>query len=191
MSDMNKIAVYCASSDRVATIYKQSAFEVGAHIAKMGSAVVYGGGGVGLMNQVAEGALNHGGQVLGVITEQLEALEVGRKDLTELHVVPSMRERKAMMARLADGFVCLPGGYGTLEELFEVVTMTQLRIHLKPVGLLNVEGYYDSLLAFIDHAVSEGFIRACHRPLIVADTEISALLDKMSRIEVPEFEDWL
>lgn len=191
MTDMKKIAVYCASSDRVAPIYKQSAFDVGAHIAGMGATVVYGGGGVGLMNQVAEGALNHGGQVLGVITEQLEALEVGRKDLTELHVVPSMRERKALMASLADGFVCLPGGYGTLEELFEVVTMTQLRIHLKPVGLLNVEGYYDLLLAFIDHAVSAGFIRACHRPLIVADTEISALLDKMRRIEVPKFEDWL
>ena len=117
MTDMKKIAVYCASSDRVAPVYKQMAFDVGAHIAEMGATVVYGGGGVGLMNQVAEGALQRGGSVIGVITEQLEALEVGRTDLTELHVVRTMRERKAKMAELADGFICLPGGFGTLEAI--------------------------------------------------------------------------
>ena len=191
MTNMKKFAVYCASSNRVADLYKRSAYDVGAFIASLNATVVYGGGGVGLMNQVAEGALQNGGQVIGVITEQLVALEVGRNDLTELQVVPTMRERKAQMATLADGFICLPGGYGTLEELFEVVTMTQLRIHLKPVGLLNVGGYYDSLLAFIDHAVSEGFIRECHRPLIVSDTDVATLIEKMSKLRVPDFEDWL
>jgi len=143
------------------------------------------------MDALATGAMASGGEVIGVITEQLQALEVGRSDLSTLHVVATMRERKAMMADLADAFIALPGGYGTLEELFEVVTLTQLRVHLKPVGLLNVNDYFHHLLAFLGHAVDEGFIRGVHHGLIGVDTDLTGLLAKMSASRVPRFSDWL
>lgn len=191
MTEFRRIAVYCGSSEGVSTEYKNVARDLGHYLASEGIGLVYGGGGVGLMNAVAQGALTKGGEVVGVITEKLSNMELGRSDLTQMHVVKTMRERKAMMADLADGFIALPGGFGTLEELFEVTTLTQLRVHLKPIGLLNTNGYYDPLITFLSHAVDEGFIRPVHRHLIAVEEHPSPLLIKMARQRVPEFHEWL
>jgi len=153
--------------------------------------LVYGGGSVGLMGEVATAALAAGGEAIGVIPEKLQQLELGKADLTELHVVPDMHARKKRMADLSDGFVVLPGGYGTLEELFEAVTWTQLGYHSKPVGLLDVEGYYRPLARFLDQVTAEGFVRPMHRPLVqLADTP-EALLDRLARVELPTLDKWI
>ena len=191
MHELKKIAVYCGSNSGSHPSYSQQAFKLGQFLAGRGIDVVYGGGGVGLMNEIASGALDEGGHVIGVITKKLLALEVGRHDLTKLHVTPDMRTRKALMADLADGFIAMPGGFGTLEELFEVATMSQLRIHLKPIGLFNIDGYYDGLIEFLKHAVNEGFIRRVHEDLIVSDAEMEPLLEKMANTRIPEFSEWL
>jgi len=148
-------------------------------------AVVYGGGSVGLMGAVADGALQAGGRVHGVITDKLVDMELGHSRLTELVVTKTMGERKMKMASLADAFIALPGGWGTLEELFEVVTLTQLEYHRKPVGLLNSGGYYDHLVAFLDHATDEGFIRPSHRGLISNSSTIEDLLAQLEVAELP------
>src|SRR5262249_55172267 len=153
-----------------------------------GLGLVYGGGSVGLMDEVATGALAAGGRVTGVIPEKLMALELGRTDLHELRVVPDMHARKKTMADLSDGFVALPGGYGTLEELFEAVTWTQLTSHRKPVGILNVDGYYDALVDFLERAVAEGFVRTLHAGLVQVDTDPERLLDRMTAVEIPRLE---
>ena len=191
MSQFKRIAVYCASSESVDQSFKDRARDLGSFLASQGIEVVYGGGGVGLMNQVAEGALNASGRVIGVIPKKLNDLELGRTDLSELHIVDSMHQRKAKMAELADGFIAMPGGFGTLEEIFEVTTWTQLRYHLKPVGLLNVNGFYDHILAFLQHAVAQGFIRELHKDLLLADTDPERLLVRMARSKVPALNDWI
>lgn len=159
-------------------------------LAERGIGLVYGGGSVGLMNEVAEAALAGGGEVIGVIPEKLRALELGKADCTELRVVPDMHARKKAMADLADAFVALPGGYGTLEELFEAVTWTQLGYHAKPVGLLDVEGYYTQLVAFLDHVRDEGFLRPRESLLQVADTP-EGLLQVLGTVELPSLESWI
>lgn len=179
--DFRRLCVFCGSSNDVDLEYLDTAREVGAELARRGIGVVYGGGHVGLMGQVAEGALGLGGEVYGVIPEKLMARELGHERVTELFVVDSMRARKAMMNTMSDGFISLPGGLGTLEELFEVTTLTQLGYQDKPVGVLNVRGYYDPLIAFIHKATDEGFIRPGHSDLIIFDDDLDGLLDRMSR----------
>jgi uncharacterized protein (TIGR00730 family) len=153
--------------------------------------LVFGGGRVGLMGVLADTVLAGGGQVFGVIPAKLQELELGHDGCTELFVVDTMHTRKQKMARLADGFVALPGGYGTLEELFEVTTWTQLEYHRKPVGLLNVHGYYDHLVAWIAHAAERGFVRPVHRRLINVHADPAALLDAMAAQALPEVRRWV
>ena len=159
-------------------------------LARRGIDIVYGGGNVGLMGVVADAALAAGGRVLGVIPRGLVSRELAHTGLTELHVVNSMHERKAMMSELSDGFIALPGGFGTLEEFCEVVTWTQLGIHRKPCGLLNVDGYYDGLLAFLAHALREEFVRPTHFEIVVASDDAQELTDRLLSWTPPEVATW-
>lgn len=186
MRTLKRLCVYCGSSNDVHERYFEQARKVGGHLARAGIGVVYGGGRVGLMGALADAALAEGGEVIGVIPHKLRDLELGHDGVTKLLVVDSMHERKAAMASHADGFVALPGGWGTLEELFEVTTWTQLRYHDKPVGILNADGYYDGMLAFLRHAADEGFIRPHHRHLIQVAADIGELIDKLLTVELPE-----
>ena len=160
-------------------------------LAKEGIALVYGGGHVGLMGVVADAVLANGGKAIGVIPRALWDREVGHRGLTELHIVETMHERKAMMASLADAFVALPGGLGTLEEIFEVWTWAQLGIHAKPLGFLDAEGFYGSLMEFLDRVVAAGFIRAQHRVTAIVDSDPAALLHRLASYEPPRVEGWI
>ncbi len=186
-----RICVYCGSSGGVDEAYFEAARQVGAELANRGITVVYGGGRVGLMGAVADAALEAGGEVIGVITSKLVTLEVGHEALSELFVVDSMHARKMMMAQLADAFIALPGGFGTLEELFEATTWAQLNYHKKPVGLLDVRGYYGALVAFMEHAVAEGFIREVHAGLVTVGHAIGPLLEQLAEAEVPGLTRWI
>lgn len=188
---LNRVCVYCGSASAAGPRMREAAHAVGASLAARRIGLVYGGGSVGLMGEVAAGALAGGGEVIGVIPDKLFALELGRRDLTALEVVPDMHTRKKRMADLADAFVALPGGYGTLEELFEAITWTQLNYHLKPVGLLNVDGFYDALVVFLDRAAAEGFVRPAHRELLAVDTDFDRLLAKLGDVEIPALERWI
>lgn len=186
-----RICVFCGSSEGRDPIYLRAAKDLGGFLARRGVGVVYGGGKVGLMGAVADGALAVGGEVIGVIPEKLKALEVGHDGLTELFVVDSMHARKAMMAHLSDAFIALPGGWGTMEEVFEVTTWNQLNYHHKPVGLLNVEGYFDHLRAFVRHAVETGFIRPVHQSLMSVASTPEGLLDALANAEIPDLGRWI
>ncbi len=181
-----RIAVYCGSSNAVAQRYMAAARQTGKLLAQSSITLVYGGGRVGLMGAVADAALEAGGAVVGVIPQKLMALEKGHSGLTERFIVDGMHARKSMMAQLSDGFIALPGGWGTLEELFEVATQTQLNYFMKPFGLLNVDGYYDRLLDFLDHAAAEGFVRPQQASMMQVATEPDALIDKLARVAIPE-----
>lgn len=191
MRQLKRICVYCGSNVGDDPVFAEAAAAVGALLAERGIGVVYGGGSVGLMGVVADAALAAGGEVIGVIPEKLAAFELGHEGLTELIVVDSMHARKMAMARLSDAFLALPGGFGTLEEIFEVTTWTQLNYHHKPVGLLNVAGYYDHLLAFLQHAGDQGFIRPIHRGLLTSAEEPEALLARLQEAEIPLLAKWL
>lgn len=186
-----RIAVYCASSNATVGRYGAAARSVGRRLAEQGIGVVYGGGRVGLMGQVADGALEAGGEVIGVIPSKLMDLELGHHGCTELIVVPSMHARKLRMAELSDAFIALPGGWGTWEELFEVVTWTQLGYHRKPCGVLNLDGYYDPILAMVDRALEQGFVRPELRDLLVQSEDLDALIERLSAAEVPDIERWI
>lgn len=188
---MKRICVFCGSSAGNRPEYARAAAQVGAMLAERGIGLVYGGGRVGLMGVVADTVMAAGGEVIGVIPEALLRREVGHEGLSELQVVGSMHERKARMADLSDGFIALPGGYGTLEEFFEVLTWSQLGIHPKPCGLLNVHGFYDPLLAMADLAVREEFVRPAHRGLILDDTDPVRLLERMAAFAPPVVEKWI
>ncbi len=164
---------------------------MGRWLTDRGIELVYGGGNVGLMGVLADAVLERGGRVIGVIPESLMAKEVGHAGLTELRIVKSMHERKALMADLSDAFIAMPGGFGTFEEFCEVVTWSQLGIHVKPCGLLNVEGYYNPLLALFDHAVREGFLREENRRLVLEDREPNRLLQKMAEFRAPAVTKWI
>jgi hypothetical protein len=164
---------------------------MGTLLARRGVALVYGGGNVGLMGVVADAALAAGGDVIGVIPRSLFDREIAHTGLTDLRIVHSMHERKALMAELSDAFVAMPGGVGTFEEFFEAVTWTQLGLHRKPCGLLDVEGFYAPLEAFIDRALQEGFIRPGHRGIVVTDTDPEALLDKLAAAALPDLPKWI
>jgi uncharacterized protein (TIGR00730 family) len=182
---LQSVAVFCGSSSGVVSAYREAAREVGRLLGRRAIRLVYGGGHVGLMGVVADACLNAGGCVIGVIPQALADREVAHKGLTELRVVGSMHERKAVMADLSDAFLALPGGYGTWDELFEALTWSQLEIQNKTCGLLNVNGYYDSMIAMVDRAVAEGFIRSPHRELLLSDTDASRLLDRLNHAFVP------
>jgi uncharacterized protein (TIGR00730 family) len=188
---MKRICVFCGSSAGVRPEYADAARATGLALAERGIGLVYGGGRVGLMGIVADTVMRAGGEAIGVIPEALLRREVGHASLTELHVVASMHERKALMADLSDGFVALPGGYGTFEEFCEVITWSQLGIHPKPCGLLNAVGYYDSLLAMFDHGVAEGFIRPQHRALVLEESDPGRLIERMRGFVPPDAEKWI
>ncbi len=182
---MARICVFCGSDLGARPEFAAAAREMGRELVRRGLGLVYGGGRVGLMGVIADTVLEAGGSVVGVIPEALSAKELAHEGLTELRVVASMHERKALMAELSDAFVAIPGGLGTLEEFCEVLTWAQLGIHAKPCGLLNVEGYYDPLLALFDHAVAERFVRPEHRALVLASDESTLLLDAMATCRAP------
>lgn len=182
---MKSVCVFCGSSDAVHDEYKEAAFHMGVTLARAGIQVVYGGGKTGLMGQVAEGALSAGGEVIGVIIPSMNTPALAHVGLTRMDVTPEMRSRKARMHELSDGFIALPGGFGTWDELFETITWAQTGGHEKPVGLLNVNNFYAPLFAAIDHAVAEGFIFPEHRQAISLETDPNKLLDSMRKYEHP------
>lgn len=188
---MKRICVFCGSNPGLRPEYAAAAQGLARVMAERGIGLVYGGGHVGLMGIVADTIMAQGGEAIGVIPDALLRREVGHHGLTELHVVRSMHERKQLMADLSDGFVAMPGGYGTFEEFCEVITWSQLGIHPKPCGLLNVLGYYDALLAMFDHGVKEGFIHPRHRALVLEDTDPGALIDGMGAFLPPKTEKWI
>jgi uncharacterized protein (TIGR00730 family) len=188
---MRRVCVFCGSSPGVRAEYVDAARNVGVTLAHQSLGLVYGGGRTGLMGEVADAALHAGGEVIGIIPQHLQAREVAHSGLSELRVVGTMHERKAMMADMADGFIGLPGGLGTMEEFFEVVTWSQLGIHTKPTGLLNVRGYYDLVDTFLGHAVTEGFLRPEHRALILIARDVTALLEDMQSFQTTLTDKWL
>lgn len=185
MRGLRRVCVFCGSKHGRQVAYTTAAGKLGRVLADRDVELVYGGGDIGLMGEVANATLEAGGSVIGVIPEFMTGPELAHPDLTELRIVSSMHERKSAMSELSDGFIALPGGWGTLEELFEVTTWAQLRLHDKPVGLLNVGGFYDALLEFLDHAVDEGLIKARHRELLVHDDDIDRLLDRLDASVAP------
>ncbi len=182
---MRRVCVFCGSSMGAKPAYAEAARAMGTLIARRGLGLVYGGGEVGLMGVIANAALEAGGEVIGVIPEALMRMEVGHPRLSELHVVATMHERKALMADLSDGFIAMPGGIGTLEELFEIWTWGQLGIHPKPLGFLDVAGYYETLHAFLDHAVAEGFLKDRHRAMTAVEQDPATLLDQLAAYAPP------
>jgi uncharacterized protein (TIGR00730 family) len=188
---MRSLCVFCGSSSGTRTAYAATARALGASLARRGVRLVYGGAGVGLMRELADAVLGAGGEVTGVIPGALEAREVAHRDLRDLRIVSTMHERKSVMADLADGFLAIPGGAGTLEEFFEVWTWAQLGIHRKPCGLLNAHGYFDGLLTFLDHAVAERFLRIEHRTMVLVDDDHERLLERFLAYRAPDVAKWL
>jgi uncharacterized protein (TIGR00730 family) len=180
---VRRICVFCGSSPGARPAYGDAAEELARLLVAEGIGLVYGGGAVGLMGRLADAVLADGGEAIGVMPEALVAKEIGHAGLSDLRVVGSMHERKAVMAELADGFVALPGGLGTVEELFEVYTWAQLGLHRKPCALLDVDGYYEGISGFLAHAVEERFVRPEHRELLIVERDPRALLDRLRRFE--------
>ena len=185
---MKKICVYCGSSAGYGKSYLDAAFSLGRELARRKIGLIYGGASVGVMGQIADSVLEAGGNVTGVLPKGIFRQEIPHSNLTDMIEVATMHERKSRMAELADGFIALPGGLGTLEELFEILTWAQLRIHAKPVGLLNVESYFSELFDFLDHAVSRGFILQAHRDMIITSDSPELLLNKLKIYEAPDIE---
>lgn len=177
---LRRVCIFCGSSVGSRSEYREAAEAIAIHLAKRRIDVVFGGGVVGLMGVVADTVLAHGGHVVGVIPNALVAREIAHRGLPDLRIVSSMHERKALMANLSDAFIALPGGFGTFEEFCEVVTWTQLGLHRKPCGLLNVVGYYDPLVALFDRAVADGFVRPENRAIVVTESDPEALIDRLT-----------
>ena len=188
---MKNITVFCGSNSGFRTDYAEAARNLARLFVKQEIRLVYGGGNVGLMGIIADEVMLAGGEVVGIIPESLDKKEVGHRAITELRVVASMHERKAQMAELADGFIAMPGGIGTFEEFFEILTWAQLGFHEKPCAILNIAGYYDGLLALCDNAVAEGFLRPAHRQLILEDSTPEILLEKMRNLKPLPVEKWI
>ena len=183
---MKAVAVYTGSAMGNRTEYLDAARAMGRAVAERGLDLVYGGASIGLMGAVADAALAAGGRVYGVLPEALSRHEIAHRGITELTIASSLHERKALMAARADAFVALPGGFGTLDELFEALTWTQVGIHEKPCGLLNVSGFYDGLLTFLDHAAAEHLVRPALRPLLISETDVGRLLDQLAAFRLPD-----
>lgn len=186
-----RLCVFCGSSPGGDPVYIEAARDLGRYLAEQNITLVYGGGRVGLMGALADAVLDPGGEVIGVIPDALVAKEVAHQRLTDLRVVRSMHERKALMAELSNGFVALPGGCGTFEEFLEVITWAQLGMHAKPCGILNIRGYYDRLLEFVDHAVSQRFVRAEHREMVLVADRCEELLEQMRGYVAPVVPKWI
>jgi uncharacterized protein (TIGR00730 family) len=186
-----RVCVFSGSSDGARPEYRQAARRLGETLADRDYSLVYGGAKVGLMGVLADAVLSRGGHVTGVIPEALVRKEVAHEGVSDLQIVASMHERKALMASLADGFVALPGGLGTFDELFEVLTWAQLGLHLQPVGLLNVSGYYDHLFEFLDHAVEQQFIKPAHRAMLMIESSPEILLDRFQTYQAPRVDKWI
>ena len=188
---MNRICVFCGSKTGSDPLFLEIAKQLGRVLAVRGLHLVYGGASIGLMGAVADSVIASGGRAVGVIPEAMATKEVAHEGLTEMHVVSSMHERKSMMARLADGFVALPGGFGSFEELLEMITWAQLGIHRKPVGILNVSGYYDPLIQLFERAIEEGFIKPRNRQLFVVEQGPDELLETLLAHKLPEVKRWI
>jgi hypothetical protein len=184
---INSICVFCGSSIGAKASYSAAAHELGVELVHHHITLVYGGGSVGLMGLIADSALKHGGQVIGILPEALAQREIEHSRLTEMHVVPTMHERKAMMAELSDAFVAMPGGFGTYEELFEVISWAQLGIHGKPILLLNVEGYFDLLIQMIEHSVAEGYIRQQDADLVRVASRVDEVIPMLQESPRQDF----
>lgn len=191
MKQIKNICIYCGSGHGRLPAYAEAARALARSLVKRNIGLVYGGASVGLMGVVADQVLQLGGRAVGVIPEALVRKEVAHHHLTELHVTQSMHERKTLMAELSDAFIALPGGLGTLEELFEIWTWAQLGIHNKPCGLLNAEGYYDPLIAFLEHATAEQFVGRTHRAMLLVEQEADALLDLIADYQPPAVAKWV
>ena len=185
---MKSICVYCGSRTGLSEVHALAARGLAHELVKNNIALVYGGGNIGLMGVIADEVLRLGGEVTGVIPRDLLELEVGHQELTRLHIVKDMHERKAMMMDLSDGFIALPGGLGTLEELFEVLTWSQLGFHTKPIGLLNANGFFDGLIGFVQHMVEQGFVRPNHADLLMVEAEPAVLLQRFRTFKLRDVE---
>ncbi|HSD99955.1 MAG TPA: TIGR00730 family Rossman fold protein [Burkholderiales bacterium] len=188
---MQSIGVFCGSNTGTGTAYADAARKLARAIAGRGLRLVYGGGSIGLMGVLGEAALAAGGSVIGVTPRRLLEKEVVLRNLTELRVVETMLERKALMAELSDAFIALPGGLGTLDELFEMLTWTQLGIHRKPSALLDIDDYYGKLAAFLDHAVTQRFITPQHRAMLIVERDAEAVIDRLASTPLPEVSKWM
>lgn len=188
---LKRLCVFCGSNSGAREVYREAARALGTEMARRGIGLVYGGSNLGLMGTIADATLEARGQVIGVMPEHLVSKEIEHAGLTDLRIVKTMHERKAMMADLADGFIALPGGFGTYDEFCEVVTWAQLGLHTKPCGMLNAAGFFDAMLAMFDHATREGFIRPAHRAMLCVATEVGTLLDEMEKYRAPVVEKWI
>ena len=188
---MKRICVYCGSSMGRNPRYRDAAFELGSELVDRGLGLVYGGASVGIMGTIADAVLARGGEVIGVIPKALDKKEIAHTRLSKLHVVESMHERKALMADLSDGFIAMPGGWGTIEEIFEALTWAQLGFHRKPCGLLNEEGYYDHLFNFLEHAIDQQFVKAEYWPMLIMQPDAASILDSFSTYEPPDVKKWI
>lgn len=191
MKKLDSLCLFCGSSSGTNPAYQTAAHHFGKTLAERDIRLVYGGGSVGLMGIAADACMAAGGKVIGVIPQLLMEKEVGHKSITEMHLVANMHERKALMTELSDGFIALPGGYGTLDELFEALTWLQLGYHRKPVGLLNVNGYFNHLVSFIDHSRDERFLRELHHDSLCVEADLGKLIDKLRASEAPDAGKWL
>ena len=187
---MLSICIFCGSSTGKNSTYKKAAVQLGQLLAEKKLNLVYGGGNIGLMGQIAHSVMKAGGKAIGVIPRFLVEKELVYSNLTKIHVVDSMHERKAMMAELADAFIAMPGGFGTLEETVEVLTWAQLGLHRKPIGLLNIDGYYNYLNDFFEHMVSEGFLKREHKEMLLISKDPTAMLDSLTAFESPIVDKW-
>lgn len=188
---MRSVCVFCGSNTGASDAYAEAARRLARAIAGRRLNLIYGGGSIGLMGVLSEAALGAGGRVIGVTPRRLVEREVVSAGLTELHVVETMHERKALMGRLSDAFIALPGGLGTLDEMFEMLTWTQLGYHRKPCALLDVEGYFEKLTAFLDHAVEQRFLTAAHRTMLIVERDPDAVLDCLAAAALPEVSKWI
>ncbi len=191
MNTLSAICLFCGASPGTNPAYRDAAAEFGTTLAKRNIRLIYGGGSIGLMGVAADACLAGGGEVIGVIPRRLMEKEVGHTGVTAMHVVETMHERKALMTELSDGFIALPGGFGTLDELFESLTWLQLAYHSKPIGLYNVAGFFDGLIAFLAHARHERFLRDLHHDALQVDANLGQLIDKLVRAEAPDTNKWL
>ncbi len=191
MKTIKRYTVFCGSSTGTDKIYAEQAYALGKEFAERGIGLVFGGGKIGMMGAVANGVMETGGEAIGVIPKFLCSKEIAHDKLTQLIVVDTMHERKTKMNELCDGVITLPGGYGTMEELFEMLTWQQLGLHQKPIGILNINGFYDELLALVQTMVSKGYLTPQHQHILLTDTTIEGLLEKMENFVAPEVPKWI
>ena len=191
MTPLHTICLFCGSSVGASPLYREAGLELASVLLERKISLIYGGANVGLMKIVADAFLDAGGTVTGVMPKSLVDREVAHENLTAMHIVPGMQERKALMAQLSDGFITMPGGYGTFDELFEMLSWNQLNLMRKPIGILNVRDYFDPLLEQLDRAVSEGFLRVEHRDMLLADTNPARLIERMESFIPVEAEKWI